>query len=390
VPESATPPKRRAAQSAARKKAELQRAGLDAIESFLVERIGAGLGSFSDKNRESLAEQIARAGDADLSGPRDLLKRLAATLEEAPPQSDPTQEARNALTGTQLQPPRSASPEEKAARVGDLVARLWALVRKGKKVLDEWLASEESAPDAAVASMLGKRWQLSELLASGFAVRGVSLLELAHELHEDEITENVITTGHLLSLDTGDIWQEKTIIPFQALRAKNIYHRSSRAGVLLVKEAALYPGPHVNRRVRWNERDPEAAIERPRTAADYQRLHALARPLDEALQRYREQRKDPLAAQEAVFLLDAAKFGLLPLSAPNPGALVMEDRAGKRLVFRDPPWAREPTTETLAVAVAGHGPGSVVARFWLDPQERNVYGQALALVVGEEHLRLSL
>jgi hypothetical protein len=167
--------------------------------------------------------------------------------------------------------------------------------------------------------------------------------------------------------------------------ARDVKLRGSRAGVLAVREAALYPGDVLNRRIRWDDKSADAVSERGRTGEDYAKLHAQAKSLEPAVKAFREQLKNPLAPQEAVVLLAAKRFGLTA-----DDKLVMEDAAGARLVFRDPPEARYQTTGNLRHAAGAFGPGSLAVRLWFDPRERAIYGQALALVAGDKHLRLGI
>jgi hypothetical protein len=166
--------------------------------------------------------------------------------------------------------------------------------------------------------------------------------------------------------------------------------RSSRLGVLEVKEAALYPGDVVNRRVRWDDK-ADKVTERPRAAADYAAVHGHAKPLDPLVKLFRNQIKNPLNPSDAVVLLAVKRFGLAG------DVTVAEDAAGGRLPIRDPKKAPFRTTLNLRSAAGafarddvGTTPRSLAVRLFFDPLERAVFGQALALFVGEKHLRLGM
>jgi hypothetical protein len=373
------------------KKAREQLDALDTLETFLVDVVAAGIGGLSKKNVKAVEGQAKRMNDVQLRGAYARLMRLWALLARADEGGDDdggdeggdddeydyVSERRRAAT--------KLSDEERRAHVAQLVTQLWVTVRKGKKALEGKLeeGDSKSEADAQVELLLGRVWQLSELKEAGYWTTDRSLVELAHESIDDPLLEMVSAAGYLLDLGDGRVHVEATPLPYKALQFGGKL-RASRAGVLAVREAALYPGEVVNRRVRWNERDPDAARERPRAAADYAQIHALAKPLEPALKAFRDQLKNPLSPPEAVFLVRAADYGRAG-DAPW-----LDDGAGGRVLVRDPREAIYPTTRNFAQAAGAFGPGSVALRLWFDLNERAVFGQALALFAGETHLRLGL
>lgn len=377
---------RKVDKSAQLKKAQEQLEALETLETFLVDVVAAGLGGLSKKNVKTVEEQAKRMMDAQLRGAHARLMRLwdliarAGDADDADDDDDSydyVSERRRAAT--------RLSDEERRARVAQLVTQLWVTVRKGKKALEGKLeeGDSKSEADAQVELLLGRVWQLPELKEAGYWATDRSLLELAHESIDDPLLEMISAAGYLLDLEDGRIHVEATPLPYKALQFGGKL-RTSRAGVLAVREAALYPGDVVNRRVRWNERDPEALRERPRAAGDYAKVHALAKPLEPAIKAYRDQLKNPLSPSDAVFLVRAASY------ADAGGTPLLDDGAGGRVLMRDPREAIYPTTRNFAQAAGAFGPGSVALRLWFDPTERAVFGQALALFAGEKHLRLGL
>ncbi len=375
---------RKVDKSAQLKKAQEQLDALETLETFLVDVVAAGLGGLSKKNVKAVEEQAKRMNDAQLRGAYARLMRLWALIarededeDDEDDDYDYVSERRRAAT--------KLSDEERRARVAQLVTQLWVTVRKGKKALEGKLeeGDSKSEADAQVELLLGRVWQLPELKEAGYWATARELFELAHESVDDPLLEMVSAAGYLLDLGDGRIHVETTPLPYKALQFGGKL-RQSRAGVLAVREAALYPGEVVNRRVRWNERDPEAVRERPRAAGDYAKVHELARPLEPALKAYRDQLKNPLSPHDAVFLVRAAKFGR---AGETP---LLDDGAGGRVLVRDPREAIYPTTRNFAQAAGAFGPGSVALRLWFDPAERAVFGQALALFAGDKHLRLGL
>ncbi|MFO0756159.1 MAG: hypothetical protein U0359_06690 [Byssovorax sp.] len=375
-----------ASQAARAKKAAEQRDALDLVSTFLVDLAGSGLGALALDRDEGAApfDHLARRmADADLRGVADALRRLSALLSARADRVE-GEGSEGAIRG-----PWEAREAEIAAGVTDL----WALVRRGQGALDRSLTGErderQDEDDAAVASSLGRAFKLDELREAGFWVRDRTLVELASEQRDDPAVERVIATGYLLDLDGGAIVREETALPYQALVSSRMpkagaRFRVSRSGVLTVKEAALYPGNIVNRRIRWEDKVDAMVSERPLLSADVASIHGHARPLAPLLDALRAQLKEPLGPREAVVLLAVARFGVLG------ERVVAEDRTGARLVLRDPRGASCATTFNLRRAAGAFGAGSLALRLYLDLTERAVYGQALSLIAGDRLLRLGL
>jgi uncharacterized Zn finger protein len=365
------------------RKTALQLEALQSLETFLVDLATSGLGGLKTKGIQAMISQANRLGDSDLKGARAQLLHLASLINQAEEEAEPDEDENvPSLRGAAL-------PEDvRHARIVGQFFQLWAMLRKGQRLLDGKAEEGDSKgeDDAMLEALLGRAWKLPELKEAGYWVTGRSLLELAHVRREDTVVEMLTTEGYLLDLGDGSVHVEQTSLPFAAARRPDARLRHARAGVVEVREAALYPGA-VNRRVRWSDKE-ESATERPRAPEDYRKLHALARPLEAATKALKEQLKNPLLGQDAVLLLGAKRFGEARWGGePVPA---MEDSAGQRLLFRDPPGTPFPTSRNLAHAAAAHGPGSVAVRLWYDPVARGIFGQALALFVGEQHLRLGM
>ena len=80
--------------------------------------------------------------------------------------------------------------------------------------------------------------------------------------------------------------------------------------------------------------------------------------------------------------MEHARFGTIGL------AVMVQDANGDRIVMRDAPDARLPAAIALRQAAAAYGPGSLAMRLYFDLPSRALYGEPLALFVGDEHLRL--
>lgn len=364
------------------KKTNQQLDALETLEKFILDLASTGLGGVKGKGVQAMREQANRMGDSQLQGARSRLLHLAALLDASEEDED--------LDDEDALPRSPLSDEERHARLTTGLTQLWAVLRKGQRLLEgkNEEGDTKSEGDAQLEALLGRAWKLVELKEAGYWVTSRSLIELAHERREDPILELISTEGYLLDLSDGSIHIERTALPFVAARRPDARFRPSRSGIIEVREAALYPGDLVNRRIRWNDKDETILDERPRKPEDVKKLHTFARTIDAATKALREQLKNPLAPQEAVFLLGARRFGQTAWEGGN--VPVMEDSAGQKLIFRDPRDTPYATTFNLAHAAAAYGPGSVAVRFWYDPLSRAIFGQALALFAGGKHLRLGM
>jgi len=358
------------------KKTQEQSAALDTLETFVLDLVAGGLGGLTGKHIKAIDTQAKRLMDAQLRGASQALQKLSALVSADDDDDDDDEEEKKAARGLS---------DERQAEIAALVTQLWVSIRKGRRALDGKLeeGSTQGEADAQVESILGRVWQLPELRQAGYWITDRTLIELAHERRDEPVIEMAGASGYLLDLGDGSVHAEQTPVPLRALKFTKL--RSSRPGVLTVKEAALYPGDVVNRRVRWED---TAVAERPREPADHAAVHRHARPLDALVKALRSQIKNPLNPTEAVGLLGVKRFGLAG------DTLVAEDAAGGRLVIRDPrrtPFATTRNLRYAAGAFCGEGvPASLAVRLWFHPTERAVLGQALALFAGDSHIRLGM
>lgn len=363
------------------KKTRVQRDALDLLERLVLDTAVAGLGTLDRAKATRLAEQARQMNDAYLPGAAEALRRLAALSER---REDDSEER-----FYQLEEPGHDLPDDQRHRLMVRhLTRLWALVRKGQKVLDDKLDEGESAADteAVVEDLLGHVWELAALKAQGHVRSDLRLFELADERYRDSVREERIEQGFLLDLDRGDILVDRKFRPFAAL--DKIKEKDSYERPVTLREAGIYPG-FINRRVRW---EISALASRPATADDFAAIHARALPgLDEALKRYKEQIRNPLAPDDAVVLIRAADL------RRAGDALALVDAQGAALLLRDSPLARCRTLNNLAMAAGAqladgklHQPASLLVRLHLGLGDDAIHGQPLALVVGGNHMRLGM
>jgi hypothetical protein len=363
------------------KKTKVQREALDLLERLVLDVAGAGLGALSGDKVAKLAEQAKQLTDAYLPGAAEALRRLAALAA-------PDVEASHSRFYQLVEPGHDLPDDLRQRLMVRHLTRLWAMIRKGQKALDDKLDEGESAAsaEAVVEDLLGHVWDLASLKANGHGRSGLRLFELADERYRDQVRGERVEQGFLLDLDGGEVLVDRKFRPVAAL--DKIKEKDSYEKPVTISEACIYPG-FINRRVRW---EPAALTSRPATAEDFAAIHARAlADLATVLARYKEQIRNPLAPDDAVLLVRAAD-----LRQAGSG-LALLDAKGTALLIRDADLARCRTTNNLAMAAAAHladgklrQPASVLVRLHLGLADDAIHGQALALVVGNTHIRLGM
>jgi hypothetical protein len=380
--EAATKP-REVNKVALEKKTKAQRDALDLLETLVIDIASSGLGTIDSKKAAKLVEQARQLNDAYLNGAAEALRRLAALASAVTPDDDDD----DIYYG--LREPGDDLPEDLRHRLMlRHLTRLWAMVKKGQKALDQRLeeGESESEADAVVEDLLGKIWDLPELKARGYVKRDLDLFELADERYLDNVRQERIEEGYLLDLADGSIYVDRKFRPVAAL--DKVPEKPGYESPFTVAEAGIYPG-FVNRRLRW---EIAAFKSRKITADDFRRIHAVAAvSLEAAVARYKEQIKNPLAPGEAMVFFRVANV------TKADGVLVVSDEKGARLVLLDSPLARYRSTNNLEMAAGAaleNGtliqPASLLVRLYRGLVDDAIYGQPFALVVGTSHIRLGM
>lgn len=368
--------------AALEKKTKIQRDALDLLEKLVVDIASGGLGTLDTKKGSRIAEQAKQMNDAYLPGAAEALRRLAALCERREEDGEVFWGAR--------EPGSDLGDELRHRLMVRHVTRLWAMIRRGQKVLDEKLEEGESQSDndAVVEDLLGRIWDLAALKGAGYWKQKLDLFELADERHDDHVRQERVEQGWLLDLGDGAVYVDRKFRPLGAL--DKVGEKPSYDRPLTIDDAGVYPG-FVNRRIRWELKgyhEHKAA-----TPDDFERLHRVAQPtVETAVARYKEQIKNPLAPDEAVILLRVAD-----IQRSVPDALVAIDDKGGKLVLRDSPITRYRSTNNLEMAAGAsldgsklRGPSSLLVRLYLGLDDDAIYGQPMALVTGAAFTRLCM
>lgn len=378
--EAATKPKE-VNTAALGKKTKMQRDALDLLEKLVVDIASGGLGTLDTKKANRIAEQAKQMNDAYLPGAAEALRRLAALCEQK-------DDDNNAFWGARE--PGGDLPDELRHRLMIRhLTRLWAMIRRGQKALDDKLEEGESRSDndAVVEDLLGRVWELAALRGAGYWKQALDLFELADERYNDNVRQERIEQSWLLDLSDGAIYVDRKFRPLAAL--DKVGEKPSYDRPLTIDEAGVYPG-FVNRRVRWELKGYHER--KATTPADFDKLHKVALPaVDLALAKYKEQIKNPLAPDEAVLLLGVADI------QQARDALVAIDEKGGKLVLKDSPITRYRSTNNLEMAAGARlengrlkGPASLLVRLYLGLDDDAIYGQPMALVTGTTFTRLCM
>ena len=371
-------------QAALEKKTRAQRDALDLLEKLVLDVAQAGLGTLDAKKAKKLSEQARQMNDAYLPGAAEALRRLAALCEKR----EDEDEDDDVFWG--LREPGDDLPDDQRHKLMVRhLTRLWAMIRKGQRVLDEKLEEGESASDtdAVVEDLLGRVWDLAQLKAQGYLRQNLDLMELADERFNDNVREERIELGWFVDLGDGAVLVDSRFRPFRA--KDKIAERPSYERPLTIAEAGVYPG-FVNRRVRWELKSFQERA--AATREDFDKLHQVAHPtVEAAVAKYKEQVKNPLAPHEAVVLLRIADV------QQAEGCLVAQDAQGGKLVLKDSPITRYRSTNNLQMAAGASleggklkGPSSLLVRLYLGLEDDAIYGQPMALVTGTTLTRLCM
>ena len=158
---------------------------------------------------------------------------------------------------------------------------------------------------------------------------------------------------------------------------------------LHITEAGIYPG-FVNRRVRW---ELSARKSRKVEPTDFARIHQSAMAgIEPAVAKLKEQLRNPLAPDDAVVLVRVKDI------RKTPRGLAAIDEKGTRLALENSPLARYRSVGNLEMAAGAHldangalkQQASLLVRLYVGLADEAIFGQPLALVVGNSHVRVGM
>lgn len=346
------------------KKIRAQLDGIDLLETLTRDVVRLGIGTMNPKTARELEEQARQLGNAYLPGAQAALHRYTKLFSTA---------AGEERTG--------AGREASYSEALDQLCRLNALIRKGRAYLQSRLDDPELAPetDTAIAAWLGHAWQLRELKDAGLVEEDVELVQLAFHSYDDVARQEYVDAGAWMDLGSGRIYLTQTFRPYKA--ARHIKSDDSFSQVAQVKELCVYPGD-INPRARW-----DGMLARPIEPRDLAKARGHGRgEFAAAVKDVKSVLKDPLADKSPIVALSYRRIGKVGT------ALVVEDRAGDRLVITDEGLAEEPRSSHLLSLVPREvlQDQTLIVRFRHDLDTRKLQVKPLAIVTEADVIRLTL
>jgi hypothetical protein len=316
------------------------------------------------KTAHELEEQARQLGNAYLPGAQAALRNYTKLFY-----SDEGEER----TG--------AGREAVYSEALDQLCRLHALIRKGRAYLQTRLDDPELAPetDTGIAAWLGHAWQLRELKEAGLVEENVELVQLAFHSYDDVARKEYVDAGAWMNLGNGRIYLTQTFRPYQA--ARHIKSDDSFSQVAQVKELCVYPGD-INPRVRW-----EGMLARPIEPRDLAKVRGHGRgDFAAVVKDVKAVLKNPLAEKYPICALNYRRLGAVGK------ALVVEDRAGERLILTDAGLPEEPRSSHLLALVPKEvlQDQTLIVRFRHDLDSRRLQVKPLTIVTEADVIRLTL
>ena len=263
----------------------------------------------------------------------------------------------------------------------DQLARLSALVKRGRTYLTARLEDPELAPETEtpIAAWLGHAWQLAELKAASLVQENAELIQLAFNSYDDVARREFVDTGVWMNLASGDIQLTQTFRPHKA--AKYIKSEDSFFQIKQTLELCIYPGK-VNPRIRW-----DGATSRQIAVSDIQTIHKHSvSDFGPLVKQIKGDMKGPLANKSPIV---AIKYAAI---AQVGDELVVEDQEGNRIVFTETSQADEPPSCHLLWLLPRemHSNQVLIARFHHDLDSRTLKVKPLSIVTEAQIYRLTL
>jgi hypothetical protein len=346
------------------KKIKAQLAGIDLLEKLTQDVVRLGIGNMNAKTAHELEEQAKQLGNAYLPGAQTALRHYTK-LFSADNGEELTNVGREAIYSEAL----------------DQLARLHALISKGRAYLQKRLADPNLAPetDTGIAAWLGHAWQLRELKDAGLVEENVDLVQLAFHSFDDVARKEFVDTGIWMNLANGRICVTRNFRPYQAVR--HIKSDDSFFQVAQIKELCIYPGD-LNPRVRW-----DGMVARPLEPADLARIRAQSSDDFAAIvKEVKGHLKTPLTDKHPIRTLNFRRVGTVG------DVTIVEDKAGVRLVLTDAGLSEEPRSSHLLSLLPKDAlqEQTMIVRFRHDLDTRKLRVKPLSIVTASEIIRLTL
>lgn len=328
---------------------------------------------------EKLSDMLLKNGVASVSAlPAQTLDRLAAELGNYSLPAVRDMFEHIALLDRQS---HQEGADTRRCYVGILetLAALRALTGKARKFLSELRSSESySLEDPMLFEALGGVWNDDELREIGSYRKGARLVQLSFEAAQDEAKHVYAERGFWLELTRGDIVRTGSLHASRTLD----YGGTDDSCFDLLEIPILYESPiapYPN--VWWDDARDHDLTANDRAAL----LRCAGTSLAEALNRARQQLKDPLSPPIVPVLVVVGSVGII---ADMP---VLADRAGVRIVLRDRAEdgpERASTGRLFSLPTAPAEGDALFGLIFYDESARQLCMHPYSLVTAEDIFRL--
>lgn len=345
----------RAGKAARARKIKKQLEGLALTARLLRELLRAGLGTMGGTALDTYRQLSKQLGDYYLPGPQRILNRLILEIEAFQKDGD----------------------ESHYEGAVDVLEKLWGLVKKSQKYLEEKLEHDSTEhDDNLLYEELGGVWKLSELEALGRSKADVSLIQAAFWSEYDEARKEYIDTGCWIDLESGEISMSYNYRPLKAL--KYVRQEDTVFGVAEVSRAVYYPGEG-NLRVRW-----DGSNIRPAEQEDIRKLRSFAAPsLAAEVKAAKNFLKNAMASPMLIRLLAYEQIGR------TKEGLTLKTGDGQTILLGDMP-GMEGTLERLTLLPESGllKNQAFLGAFYYSAPDRRIKLKPLSIVTDSEIVRL--
>ena len=298
--------------NAARKKTEIQLAGIENAQKILNALVQMGISTINVKEKKNVDDQIKELGNYYISGIQTSFNDLMLEIDYV--------------------------KNDNFSPVINQINYLATLLRKASQYLSERRENPETSPEvgSAIEEQIGTIWKLTELMQMGLYQENIEMLQLAFFSEDDEARRAFIETGVWLDLKSGKIYRTKNYRPYRA--TKYIKEENSQNRIFKIKDLFIYPGD-VNPRIRW---EGDAAEKRTIEKQDLSSVMQFAQgDFAKMMTEVKATIKNPLMEKHPFVLLKLHK------SHVQDGVLVLEDAHNNSLPMSVCETLTENTTRLL-------------------------------------------
>ncbi|MBO4878151.1 MAG: SWIM zinc finger family protein [Ruminococcus sp.] len=338
--------------SAAAKKLQKQREGLDLAGSFVHDLLANGIGSVNKAACSQYSTLAKQLGDYYLPEPQAIMNEIIGAVSKLSENPDDS-EANNIIA---------------------LCVRLGSTIKKSRAYIDQKLESGEVLPeDSILYEEMGGIWKLSQLKELGLFRENAEILQLSFTRIDNELRKEFVDEGYWIDLAAGDILRTENIRPYKAV--KYIKTDDAKFDLYTVKELCIYPGT-INRRIRWEE-----AESRPAETKDFAQVLSKAESISSAVKNAKNELKNTLSRPYAAVLIN---FDSIEYTGDGHGVVKCGDETIALREFNDYPGSCS-ALRLISGVLSG---GALLGGLFYDAQQHSFSFSPFSVVTENEIIRL--